>query len=118
MKRQVWRRIALLTVVAAWLAPRPATCQVAPARTDNHIRVVSLDTLLPDSYWITTTERIYRERLSEAFGDRLEYFYERLDAYYAPDSSYESEFEDFLVRKYFDRPIDLLIVGGIEAADF
>jgi PAS domain S-box-containing protein len=80
---------------------------------------MSLDTLPADSLWTTATEPIYRERLSDAFGDRLEYYYERLDAYYfGSDSSYESEFADYLLRKYHDRPIDLLLVGGIDAAAF
>src|SRR5262245_17424962 len=119
MKRRNWLRVSLAMAVAACLAPRSAQCQTAPAPAGNHVRVVSLDTLPADSIWTTATEPIYRERLSEALGDRLEYFYERLDVYYyGLDSSYESEFEDYLLRKYHDRPIDLLLVGGIEAAVF
>ena len=98
--------------IAACLAPRSAECQGAPAPTRSHIRVLSLDTLPPESPWTTITERIYRERLSDAFGDRLAYYYERLDSYNFPDSSYESDFEDYLLRKYHDRPFDLLLVGG------
>src|SRR5262245_5201345 len=114
MKRSTRLRILFAIAIAACLAPRSAECQTEP----THIRVVSLDTLPPDSGWTTTTERVYRQRLTDEFGDRLDYSYERLDSYYFPDSSYESDFEDFLLRKYRDRPIDLLLVGGIEAAAF
>src|SRR5262245_2640209 len=117
MKGRSSLRLSLL-IAAVALAPRSAECQTAPVPTSGHIRVVSLDTLPPESYWTTTTERIYREKLEEAFGDRLEYHYERLDTYSFPDLSYESDFENFLLRKYHDRPIDLLLVGGIEAAAF
>src|SRR5262245_27708480 len=117
MKRSNWLRLPLAVALAAGLVPRSAECQTPPPR-DAQVRVVSLDTLLPHSSWTTTTERVYRQRLTDAFGDRLSYVYERLDSYYFPDSSYESEFEDFLLRKYHDRPIDLLLVGGVEAAAF
>ena len=42
----------------------------------------------------------------------LDYYSELLDRHHFPDPSYESDFEDYLVRKYGDRTIDLLIANG------
>jgi hypothetical protein len=111
-----WLRIAL--TIAACLAPRMALCQVTPEFTRTQVRVLSLDTLPPDSVWTTIAERIYRRSLRDAFGDQVEFYSERLDVYNFPDPSFESDFEDFLVRKYENRPMDLLIAGGKTAAAF
>ena len=46
----------------------------------------------------------------------LDYYSELLDSYHFPDPSYESDFEDYLVRKYGDRTIDLLIANGPDEA--
>ena len=62
------------------------------------------------------SERIYRRRLSDALGDRLDFATEYVDVVYFPDPLYESQFEDHLVRKYHDRPIDLLLANGATAA--
>ena len=66
--------------------------------------------ILPDdgSHY-TIRERIYRKVLGDALGDQLDYYSELLDRYHFPDPSYESDFEDYLVRKYArpdDRPAD------------
>ena len=39
-----------------------------------------------------------------------------LTRHHFPDPSYESDFEDYLVRKYGDRAIDLLIANGADEA--
>src|SRR5262245_61303491 len=111
MKRRTWLPIPLAIAIAACLAPRSAETQGASAPAGRHVRVISLDAIPPDSYWAMTYERIFRERLTDAFGDRLAYHYERLEAYGNPDSSYESDFEDYLVRKHHGRPIDLLLAS-------
>ena len=46
----------------------------------------------------------------------LDYYSELLDRHHFPDPSYESDFEDYLVRKYGDRTIDLLIANGPDEA--
>ena len=46
----------------------------------------------------------------------LDYYSELLDRYHFPDPSYESDFEDYLVRKYGGRTIDLLIANGPDEA--
>ena len=62
-------------------------------------------------------EETYRRVLGGALGDQLDYYSEILDRYRFPDPSYESDFEDYLVRKYADRMIKLLIANGpVEAA--
>ena len=57
-------------------------------------------------------ERTYRKVLGDALGDQLNYYSELLDSYHFPDPSYQSDFEDYLVRKYGGRTIDLLIANG------
>src|SRR5262245_5347512 len=69
MTRQTWLRIAVAAAIAVCAAPRAAECQAATASKGSRIRVVSLDTLPSDSGWTTTTERVYHQRLSDAFGD-------------------------------------------------
>ena len=54
--------------------------------------------------------------LGDALGDQLDYYSELLDRYHFPDPSYESDFEDYLVRKYADRRIKLLIANGPDEA--
>ena len=98
------------------LAPAAVECQVTAPSTRGQTRVVSLETLRPETPWAVTTERIYRQRLSDALGDRLDYNSELLNVYHFPDQLYESQFEDYLVRKYHNRPIDLLLANGPTAA--
>src|SRR5262245_58792832 len=70
MTRRTWLHIAVAAAtIAGCLAPRSAECQAASASTGRHIRVLSLDTLPSDSGWTITTERVYHQRLSDAFGD-------------------------------------------------
>ena len=54
--------------------------------------------------------------LGDALGDQLAYYSEFLDRYHFPDPSYKSDFEDYLVRKYADRTIELLIANGPDEA--
>ena len=61
-------------------------------------------------------ERTYRKVLGDALGDQLDYYSELLDRYHFPDPSYESDFEDYLARKYADRMIKLLIANGPDEA--
>ena len=55
--------------------------------------------------------------LGDALGARLDYYSELLNRYHFPDPSYESDFEDYLVRKYADRTIKLLIANGPDEAE-
>ena len=96
----------------------------APSR--NQIRVLTLYALsedAPDGSFLESApyypirERTYRKVLGDALGDRLDYNSELLDRHHFPDPSYESDFEDYLVRKYRDRTIDLLIANGADEAD-
>ena len=117
MMRWPWLRIAI--TVAACLAPAAAQCQVTAAPTRSQTRVLSLytSTLLKDAPRpCTIRERTYRKVLGDALGDRLDYYSESLNSYHFPDPSYQSDFEDYLVRKYRDRPIDLLIANGPDEA--
>ena len=95
----------------------------APSRSQT--RVLALYSLSKDAPqgsfldaapFFTIHERTYRKVLGDALGDRLDYYSELLDRYHFPDPSYESDFEDYLVRKYGDRTIDLLIANGPDEA--
>ncbi len=114
MKRWPWVRIAITATMC--LAPAAVEGQVTAPSTRGQTRVVSLETLRPETPASVTTERIYRQRLSDALGDRLDYNSELLNVYHFPDPLYESQFEDYLVRKYHNRPIDLLLANGPTAA--
>ena len=113
MNGQSWRPIAIAAVVC--LAPAAVECQVTAPSTQGQTRVLSLQTLRPETPWYVTTDRIYRQRLTDALGDRVEYYTELLDVNHFPDPAYESDFEDYLVRKYHNRPIDVLLAHGITA---
>ena len=54
--------------------------------------------------------------LGDALGDQLEYYSELVNYHTFPDQSYESDFENYLVRKYGDRTIDVLIANGPDEA--
>ena len=119
MKRWPWLRTAL---TVACLTPAAAQGQGTAAPTRSQIGVLTLYTAtfvetpggpIPETaprYMIR--EEIYRRVLGDALGDQLDYYSETLDRYQFPDPSYESDFEDFLVRKYADRMIKLLIANG------
>ena len=110
MKR--WPRLRIAITATMCLAPAAVECQVTVPSTRGQTRVVSLQTLRPETPWSVTSERIYNQRLSDALGDRLDYNAELLNVYHFPDALYESQFEDYLVRKYHNRPIDLLLANG------
>ena len=114
MRRPPWLCTAI--TVAVCLAPPVAEGQVTAPSTRNATRVLSLQTINPGTLVYSISERIYRERLSDALGDRLDFHTEYVDVVYFPDPLYESQFEDHLVRKYHDRPIDLLLANGATAA--
>ena len=114
MRRPPWLCTAI--TVAVCLAPPAAEGQVTAPSTRKATRVLSLQTINPETLVYPISERIYRQRLSDALGDRLDYNSEYVDVVYFPDSLYESQFEDHLVRKYHDRPIDLLLANGATAA--
>ena len=94
----------------------------AHSQPDTRTDVVRLSEDAPEGSfpepapYYTIRERTYRKVLGDALGDRLDYYSELLDRHHFPDPSYESDFEDYLVRKYGDRTIDLLIANGPDEA--
>ena len=96
MNGRSWRRIAIAAAVC--LAPAAVECQVTAPSTRGRTRVLSLHTLRPEALWYVITERIYRQRLTDALGDRVEDYTELLDVNHFPDPSYEADFEDYLSR--------------------
>ena len=123
MRRWPWLRTAI--TVAACLAPAAVECQVTAPSTRGQTRVLVLYALSQDAPegsfldvapYYTIRERTYRKVLGDALGDRLDYYSELLDRHHFPDPSYESDFEDYLVRKYGGRTIDLLIANGPDEA--
>ena len=111
-------RCAYFLLIVFALLPARVEGQVSAPTTRNEVRVLSLHTQPPDSVWEIVTERVYRESLSKALGDRLEYYSERFDVYNFPDASYESDLEAYLVRKYQSLGLDLLLASGVNAAVF
>ena len=106
MKR--WPCLCTTIAVAACLAPAAVQGQDTAAPSRSQTRVLSLDasflrTLPPTLSVSGPTGSV----LGDALGDQLNYYSELLDSYHFPDPSYESDFEDYLVRKYGDRTIDL-----------
>ena len=123
MKRWPWLRTAI--TVAACLTPAAAQGQDTAAPTRSLTGVLTLYSLTEDAPggsfpeaapYYTIRERTYRKVLGDALGDQLDYYSELLDRYHFPDPSYESDFEDYLVRKYADRTIKLLIANGPDEA--
>ena len=110
MRRWPWLRTAI--TVAACLAPAAAQCQATAAPNHSQTRVLSLSASSQDAPAYAIRERTYRKVLGDALGDQLNYYSELLDSYNFPDPSYQSDFEDYLVRKYGGRRIDLLIANG------
>ena len=96
-------RVALAVAIAVCLTPMSAAGQ-EPVPARRHARVGSIDTLPSDSPWTVTTERIYRERLSGAFGDRLDYHYEGLDSFDFLDSTYWRQLARWHIREADVRP--------------
>ena len=102
-----------------------AQSQVTAAPTRSQTGVLTLYALNPDNPdgsfldlapFYTIRERTFRKVLGDALGDRLDYNSELFDRHHFPDPSYESDFEDYLVRRYRDRRIDLLIANGPDEA--
>ena len=95
------------------------------APTGSQTRVLTLYALSQDAPagsfleiapYYPIRERTYRKVLGDALGDQLDYYSELLDRHHFPDPSYEADFEDYLVRRYGDRTIDLLIANGPDEA--
>ena len=106
-------------------AGRGCSVKMTAAPTRSQTRVLALYALSQDAPegsfpepapYYTIRERTYRKVLGDALGDQLDYYSELLDRYHFPDPSYESDFEDYLVRKYGDRTIDVLIANGPDEA--
>ena len=87
MRRPPWLCTAI--TVAVCLAPPAAEGQVTAPSTRKATRVLSLQTINPETLVYPISERIYRQRLSDALGDRLDYNSEYVDVDYFPDSLYE-----------------------------
>ena len=123
MRRWPWLRAAI--TVAASLTPAAAQGQDTAAPTGSLTGVLTLYSVSQEApggafpeaapYYIIR-ERTYRKVLGDALGDQLDYYSELLDRYHFPDPSYESDFEDYLARKYADRMIKLLIANGPDEA--
>jgi hypothetical protein len=107
-----WSRIGSIACVAASVTSSVVGSQVGGRSETTPKRVLVLRALYPGAPAQITSERIYQERLRQAFGTNLEYYSELIDVFRFMDPPYESEFEDYLARKYRDHPIDLLIAGG------
>ena len=86
MRRPPWLCTAI--TVAVCLAPPVAEGQVTAPPTRNATRVLSLQTINPGTLVYPINERIYRERLSDALGDRLDFHSDTLDVVYFPDPLY------------------------------
>ena len=123
MSRWPWLRTAI--TIAACLTPAAAQGQVTAAPTRSLTGVLTLYSVseeapagaFPEAApYYTIRERTYRKVLGDALGDQLDYYSELLDRYHFPDPSYESDFEDYLARKYADRMIKLLIANGPDEA--
>ena len=123
MKHWPWLRTAI--TVAACLTPAAAQGQDTAASTRGKTRVLVLYALsrnapegsvLDIAPFFTIRERTYRKVLGDALGDHLDYYSELLNRNHFPDPSYESDFENYLVRKYGDLSIDLLIANGADEA--
>ena len=124
-RRRRWPCFRTAITVAVCLAPAAVECQVTAPSTRSQTRVLVLYALSQDSPegsfldvapYYTIRERTYRKVLGDALGDRLDYYSELLNRNNFPDQSYESDFEDYLVRKYGGRTIDLLIANGADEA--
>ena len=120
-----WSCLRTAIAVGACLSPVAAQCQVTAASTRSQTRVLVLYALsrdAPEAIFpepaphYTVRERVYRSMLGDALGDQLEYYSELVNYHTFPDQSYESDFENYLVRKYGDRKIDLLIANGPDEA--
>ena len=120
-----WSCLRTAIAVGACLSPVAAQCQVTAASTRSQTRVLVLYALsrdAPEAIFpepaphYTVRERVYRSMLGDALGDQLEYYSELVNYHTFPDRSYESDFENYLVRKYGDRKIDLLIANGPDEA--
>ena len=123
MRRWSWLCTAI--TLAACLTPAATQGQVTAAPPRSQIRVLVLYALSRDAPeaifpepapFFTVRERIYRSMLADALGDQLEYYSELVNYHTFPDQSYESDFENYLVRKYGDRTIDVLIANGPDEA--
>ena len=124
MKRWPWLRTAL--TVAACLTPAAAQGQDTAAPGEGRTGVLTLYSVSQDApagafpepapYYVLR-ERTYRKVLGDALGDQLDYYSELLDRYHFPGPSYESDIEDYLVRKYANRMIKVLIANGPVEAD-
>ena len=107
MKRWPWLHTAL--TVAACLTPAAAQGQDTAAPGEGRTGVLTLYSVSQDAPagafpepapYYTLRERTYRKVLGDALGDQLDYYSELLDRYHFPGPSYESDIEDYLVRKY------------------
>ena len=124
MKRWPWLHTAL--TVAACLTPAAAQGQGTATPGEGRTGVLTLYSVSQDAPagafpepapYYALRERTYRKVLGDALGDQLDYYSELLDRYHFPGASYESDIEDFLVRKYADRMIKVLIANGPVEAD-
>ena len=123
MKRGAYLLLAVLLLAPAHILGQAPTGAVSSTATDSQTGVLSLYTardnggILPETApYYKIREQTYRRVLGGALGDQLAYYSELFDRYRSPHPSYQSDDEDYLVRKYADRTIKLLIANGSDAA--
>lgn len=95
----------------AWLITACVVGVMAQSRETNHTqkRVVVLYPVRKDVPAIPTVEQIFEKYLKREMGDQLDYHSEYIDANRFPQPEYQRALHDFLLDKYKDQRIDLVI---------
>jgi PAS domain S-box-containing protein len=115
MNRSRW--LPVVVAIAASLVPGALRAQVLAEPPRTQTRVLTLYALSPGAPFYTISEQVFRRVLGAGFNDQVDYYSEVIDFHRFSDPSYWPDFEEYLVRKYQARPIDLLIAtGGSETA--
>ncbi len=121
MKRGACLPLTVFLLVPAHVLGQAQTGAVSGTTTDSQTGVLTLYTardngILPETApYYKVREQTYRRVLGGALGDQLAYYSELFDPSRLPHAS-QSDDEDYLVRKYADRMIKLLIANGPEEA--
>ena len=107
-------RLLLIAILAA----SPFAGAVAAAQAPlEQVRVLVIHSTRRDSLITEAAERVLMQRLDTAFGVRLDYYAEYIDAARFPDKDFNG-FADLIDRKYPDLKADLVIAVENAAIQF